>query len=144
MDKIFIQKKLEFLLGHLEALGEYRDCSLENLKEKPKDLKYVEKMIQELVDCAVDINQFILECSVSEKAWSSKQSFWDLESKILQKQQTGFGKKDLKLFLDSVSFRNEIVHSYDVNVYIIWSQRNIKMIIDLYKNYMNKIMKLNK
>jgi len=80
------------LLAHLEVLEEYRSCSLEKLKEKPKDLKYVEKMIQELVDCAIDINQFILEGLAFEKSWSSKQSFWDLENKVLQKQKLGFGK----------------------------------------------------
>ena len=140
MKQIFVQKKLEFLLNHLEALEEYRTCSLEALKEKLKDLKYVEKIIQEMVDCAIDINQFILESSLSEKSWSSKQSFWDLENKVLQKKKLGFGKRDLKLFLDSVSFRNEIVHSYDVNFYIIWSKRNIKTIIDLYKKYVEKII----
>lgn len=112
IDASFIHKKLEFLLQHLEVLEEYRDSSLEDLKEKPKDLKYVEKIIQELVDCAIDINQFILESIVSAKAWSSKQSFWDLENKVLQPKEMGFGKKDLKIFLDSVSFRNEVVHSY--------------------------------
>ena len=144
MDKNFINKKLEFLIGHIELLKEYRDCSLKDLKDRTKDLKYVEKLIQELVDCAIDINQFILENAVSEKTWSSKQSFRDIEGRILKKHRLGWIEEDLKLFIDSVSFRNEIVHSYDVNVYIIWSKRNIKTIFELYVRYSQTIMLLLK
>jgi len=75
MDKNFINKKLEFLTNHLESLKEYEDFSLDKLKDKPRDLKYIEKLIQELVDSAIDINQFILENLVSEKSRSAKQSF---------------------------------------------------------------------
>ncbi len=53
-------------------------------------------------------------------------------------------KKDYKelKFIDSVSFRNEIVHSYDVNVYLVWSKRNIDVVIRLYKGYVEKILLL--
>ena len=144
MDKVFINKKLEFLTGHLEALTGYKDFSLEKLKDKPRDLKYIEKLIQELVDCAVDVNQFILENLASEKSWSAKQSFRDLEDKILKKRNLEFSQNDLKLFIDTVGFRNELVHSYDVNIYIIWSKRDIKTVIDLYKTYFEKITELLK
>lgn len=142
MDKSFISKKLEFLAGHLEYLEEYKEYFLEDLKDKPKDLKYVEKLTQEIVDCAVDINQYLLEKLISEKSWSSKQSFRDLEEKISQKRNLGFGQDALKLLIDTVSFRNEIVHSYDVNVYLLWSKRNIKSIIEIYKKYLEAIIKL--
>ena len=118
MNKTFINKKLEFLTGHLESLAEYKGISLDELKGRPKELKYV------------------------EKSWSAKQSFLDLENKILQKRKSKFGQEDLKLFIDTVSFRNEIVHSYDVNLYIIWSKRNIKTVIDLYTRYVEKIIEI--
>lgn len=139
-DKPFIDKKIDFLTSHLESLAKYESMSIQQLKKKPIELKYVEKLIQELVDCAVDINQIMLENITANKAWSYKQSFRDLESKVLNKHKLEFGDKDLQLFIDSVSFRNEIVHSYDVNVYIIWSKRNISTIINLYKNYCEKII----
>lgn len=142
MDKSFINKKSEFLAKHLEYLAEYKESFLEELKDKPKDLKYVEKLTQEIVDCAVDINQYLLEKLISEKSWSSKQSFRDLEEKILTGKNFGFGQDALKLLIDTVSFRNEIVHSYDVNVYLLWSKRDIKSIIEIYKKYMETIMKL--
>lgn len=144
MKKNFINKKLEFIAGHIESLKEYRDSSLQDLKSKVKDLKYVEKLIQELVDCAIDINQFILEEAVSEKPWSSKQSFRDIQGKVLEKYKLGWPEETVKLFIDSVAFRNEIVHSYDVNVYIIWSKRNIKTIFELYAGYSRTIMLLLK
>jgi len=107
MDKSFVNKKSEFLMKHLECLVEYKELSLEDLKDKPKDLKYVEKLIQEAVDCAVDINQYFLEK------------------------------------LDTVSFRNEIVHSYDVNIYLLWSKRSVKMVVEVYKKYLETVIKLN-
>lgn len=129
-------------MRHLESLADYRDFSLDELESKPKDLKYVEKITQEVVDCAVDINQFVLENLANEKSWSSKQSFRDVEEKILKTKNIDFGQENLKLFIDTVSFRNEIVHSYDVNIYIIWSKRNIGVIIDLYRKYSETIIKL--
>lgn len=143
MDKSFINKKSEFLARHLEYLAEYKDFSLEEMKNKPKELKYVEKITQEIVDCAVDINQYFLEKLTSEKSWSSKQSFRDVEEKILKDKKFGFGLEELRLLVDTVSFRNEIVHSYDVNIYLIWSKRNIKTIIDVYKKYLETIIKLS-
>jgi len=143
MDKFFINKKLEFLAKHLECLAEYKELSLEDLKDKPKDLKYVEKLVQEAVDCTVDINQYFLEKLVSEKSWSAKQSFRDLEEKILKAKNLDFKEETLKLLIDTVSFRNEIVHSYDANIYLIWSKRSVKMVVEVYKKYMETIIKLN-
>lgn len=143
MDKSFINKKSEFLARHLEYLSEYKDFSLEEMENKPKEFKYVEKLIQEIVDCSVDINQYFLEKLTSEKSWSSKQSFRDLEEKILKNENLSFGQDSLKFLIDTVGFRNEIVHSYDVNIYLIWSKRNVKTIIDVYKKYLETIIRLN-
>ena len=143
MDKSFVNKKSEFLMKHLECLVEYKELSLEDLKDKPKDLKYVEKLIQEAVDCAVDINQYFLEKLVSEKSWSAKQSFRDLEEKILKAKNFDFKEETLKLLVDTVSFRNEIVHSYDVNIYLLWSKRSVKMVVEVYKKYLETVIKLN-
>ncbi len=38
--------------------------------------------------------------------------------------------------------KNEIVHSYDVNVYLIWSKRNINVLVQLYKEYTERILLL--
>ena len=130
-------------MKHLECLVEYKELSLEDLKDKPKDLKYVEKLIQEAVDCAVDINQYFLEKLVSEKSWSAKQSFRDLEEKILKAKNFDFKEETLKLLVDTVSFRNEIVHSYDVNIYLLWSKRSVKMVVEVYKKYLETVIKLN-
>lgn len=142
MDKNFINKKIEFILNHLEDIGDYRNTTLEEIKQDKKTLKYIEKIIQELVDSAVDINQHILESNTKERAWSSKQSFFNLQSNVLQKNNISFAQDDLKSLIDTVSFRNEIVHSYDVNVYIIWSKRDLGVIIDIYKKYIEKIREL--
>ena len=134
MKKLFLNKKLEFLVEHLESLQAFKDTNLLELKSNPRDLKYVEKLMQELVDCAVDINQFIAEENTQTRAWSAKQSFRDLkEHKLILDDAL------IKKLVETVSFRNEIIHSYDVGVYLLWSKRRIKEIIELYKQYAKKV-----
>ncbi|MBI2470991.1 MAG: hypothetical protein HYV59_07065 [Planctomycetes bacterium] len=104
-------------------------------------MKFIEKVIQELVDCASDINEYIIKKVTNEKPFSTKRAFRDLQE-ILEKHKLAWDEEKLKLFIDTVSFRNEIVHSYDVNVYMVWSKRNINVIIQLYKEYTEKILLL--
>lgn len=144
IDFSYVGKKLEFLAGHLELLEEYRNASFGDFRGRPKDEKYVEKVIQETVDCAVDINEFIVEYVAKEKPWSAKQSFRDLEEKVFAKKSFGLGEKGLKELIDTVSFRNEIVHSYDAGIVLLWSKRSVGAVIDAYKEYASMIMEFQK
>ncbi len=142
--KYFVVKKLEFIETRLEQLEKYKNFSLEQFEKDLKERKFVEKLIQETVDCAVDINQHFLEKLVSEKGWNGARSFRIMNSKILMKHKIQFSDEELNLLSDSVNFRNEIIHSYDVNVYIVWSKRNLAVFLNLYKDYIKKILELMK
>lgn len=142
MEVNLINRKLEFIINHLEQLNVYRDKTIDDLKIDNKLLKYVEKTIQEIIDASIDINQYILEYKFQEKAWSAKQSFFELQNKVLLKENIAFTEEELKLFIDSISFRNEIIHSYDINVYIIWAKRNLAILIDIFQKYAEKIQKI--
>ena len=50
----------------------------------------------------------------------------------------------MNLFIDTVAFRNEIVHSYDVSIYLLWKKRSADIIIGLYQEYADKILTLLK
>jgi len=138
-----VERKLKFLTGHLSILKDYEEKTINDIKKNYKDLKFVEKIIQEIVDCAVDINEYLVKKIRNEKPFSSKRSFRDLQN-ILEKHNLAFDEKELTLFIDTVSLRNEIVHSYDVNIYLIWGKRSIDVIINLYKNYTERILQIIK
>lgn len=137
----FIKRKLKFITDQLTVLEPYKGRTIQEISKDYKELKFIEKVIQELVDCASDINEYIIKKVTNEKPFSTKRAFRDLQG-ILEKQKLAWDEEKLKLFIDTVSFRNEIVHSYDVNVYLIWSKRNIGVIIQLYKEYVEKILLL--
>lgn len=130
-------KKIDFAKDRLKELSEYDSSTIADLAEDRKILKYIEKTIQELVDCLIDINEIVLEDEYSESRISGKQSFRKLNNhnKLL-------AEDDLNTMLDLVSFRNEIVHSYDVNTYIIWSKRTVSVISVLAKKYLIGIFDL--
>ena len=142
LNKNLLHKKFKFLSGHLNRLAQYKDLSLNQLEQDFNRRKLIEKLIQEVVDCAIDINQHFLEKLVTEKGWTGIHSFRMLDKAILAKYKIQFFDEELHLLSDSVNFRNEIIHSYDVNIYLIWSKRNLSVFINLYKNYLKKILVL--
>lgn len=137
----YIKRKLKFITEQLTVLEPYKGKTIQEISKDYKELKFIEKVIQELVDCAADINEYIIKKTTNEKPFSTKRAFRDLQG-ILGKQRLAWDEERLRLFIDSVSFRNEIVHSYDVNVYHIWSKRNVNVIVQLYKEYTEKILLL--
>lgn len=144
MDKDLINKKIEFMINRISDLEPFRNSSIDEIKKDIKTLKYLEKTIQELVDAAVDINEHVVESKTKERPWSAKQSFFKIQDFIFVPKNIAFENSEIKLIIDTISFRNEIVHSYDVNVYIIWSKRNLETIINIYKKYIEKINKILK
>lgn len=136
-----VKKKLKFILEQLDHLEPYKELSIREISKEYKVLKFIEKVIQEIVDCASDINEAMIKKITNEKPFSTKRSFREMQD-LLEKHTSPWPNDKLKLFIDSVSFRNEIVHSYDVNVYLIWSKRDIKVIINLYKEYTEAIVLL--
>lgn len=133
---------MRFLKNNLVQLTKYKDISLHQLEKDIEKRKFIEKLIQEVVDCAIDINQHFLEKIALEKGWSGTRSFRMFNDIVLTKNKIPLSEKELNMLSDSVNFRNEIIHSYDVNVYLIWSKRNLKIFINLYKNYLKKVLDL--
>ncbi|GAI98342.1 unnamed protein product [marine sediment metagenome] len=81
------------------------------------------------MDCAVDINQYLAENVLNTEIRSNKDSFWKIQ-KILKKED-----EYIKRIIDTVSLRNEIVHSYDVAIKVVWKKRNLGYFVDIYHEY---------
>jgi hypothetical protein len=48
----------------------------------------------------------------------------------------------IKKLIDTVSFRNEIVHSYDAGIRIVWKERTVGYFVDLYRDYVEAVNRL--
>jgi len=129
IDPEFLRVKLIFLVKRLEYIKKYYSSTIEDLFKDFEKIKFIEKVIQEIVDCSVDINQYLAENLLNKEIRSNKDSFWKIQ-KILQKED-----EYIKRLIDTVSFRNEIVHSYDAGIKIVWKSRNVGYFIDIYKDY---------
>jgi uncharacterized protein YutE (UPF0331/DUF86 family) len=117
-------------------LKKYYDDTVEELSKNFERLKAIEKIIQEIVDCAVDINQYIAENMLNAEIRSNKDSFWKIQAPL---------KRDddyIKNLIDTVSFRNEIVHSYDAGIKAVWKKRRISYFVDIYSAYAKDINSL--
>ena len=126
-----VMKKVDFAKQCLEDLAEYRGKTIHELASNKKELKFVEKMIQELVDCLIDVNQIFLEDIFNETGLTSKRGF-----RKLNDLYSWLDDAALSVLISIVSLRNEIVHSYDVNTYIIWSKKDLATVITACQDYL--------
>lgn len=131
----FLKAKLIFIVNRLEYLNKYSSFKIEELSKDFERLKSTEKVIQEIVDCAVDINQYLAENVLNTEIKSNKDSFWKLQ-KMLKK-----GDEYFRQLIETVSFRNEIVHSYDAGIRVVWKKRNVGYFVDIYNMYVKDLNK---
>jgi len=135
-DRQFIQTKLIFIANRLEYLKKYSDMTIEELSANFERLKAVEKIIQEIVDCAVDVNQYIAENILNVEIRSAKDSFWKIQASLKRDDEY------IRKLVDTVSFRNEIVHSYDAGIRALWKKRDIRYFVDVYAAYAREVNSL--
>jgi uncharacterized protein YutE (UPF0331/DUF86 family) len=133
IDIKFIELKSIFIVNRLEYLKKYVDLTIEVVSTDFERIKSVEKVIQEIVDFATDINQYLVENILDTEVRSSKDSFWKIQTLIKRDEQC------IKKLIDTVSFRNEIIHSYDSGIRNIWKKRNIGYFIDIYCEYVKDV-----
>ena len=136
IDTKFLELKLIFIANRLQYLKKYSSFTIEELSKDFERLKSVEKVIQEVVDCAVDINQYLAENVLNTDIRSNKDSFWKIQ-KVLKKKD-----EYIKKIIDTVSFRNEIMHSYDAGIKVVWKKRDVGYFVDIYREYTKDMDKL--
>lgn len=132
-DAVFVQAKLFFMVERLEYLKKYYPTSVEELSQDFEKIKAVEKVIQEVVDCAVDINQYLVEAILKVAVRSNKDSFWKVQGLLARDEG------HIKRLIDTVSFRNEIVHSYDAGIRVVWKSRTVGYFFDIYRDYLEAV-----
>jgi len=101
-DKIAISILLLFQIRL--SSKKYFSLSIGELSKGFEKLKFVEKVIQEIVDWGVDINQCTAENLSNRWIMNNKDSFWKIRSLIKTDDQY------VRRLIDTVSFRNGIVY----------------------------------
>lgn len=76
----FIKRKLKFITEQLTVLESYKGRTIQEISKDYKELKFIEKIIQELVDCASDINEYIIKKVTNENPFSTRKVLCGLVS----------------------------------------------------------------
>ena len=123
-----IEKKLDLIVGYLSEL--FPIISLDNatIKNNKEKLRAVERLLQIIVDTAVDINTHIIAEENFESPDTYRGTFIVLGDKnVLPKE---FSNK----ISDSVGLRNAVMHQYE-KVDVDRMLNDIRNNIDDYKEY---------
>ena len=104
-----IQQKLINMDSYIEELGPYLESSLGEYLEKPGPRRIVERLVQVIIESAVDTNNLLIVASGGVPASTARESFAAVYT---------LGVIDdhlLTRFRETyVGLRNRIVHDYDV------------------------------
>lgn len=134
MDTILIQEKLEYLNDNIKKL-EFRYNKYKNETdelEKETLLLAISKLIEEIIESAIKINNTILK---ENKDYAA--SYYETFSRLTK--HYGFNKKTFNELAKSTSLRNKITHEYkSIENKILLETPNL---IKLYTQYKNTIAK---
>ncbi len=133
MNEDFIYQKLKMIQIDIDKIDNLNVSSIQALEDY-KIFHLVERLIEKIVDCAIDINQHILREQFNQATLSGKESFVKLgEMKVLS---TEFANNISR----SVGLRNTIIHQYQkLEEEILF--RAIALTSKEYKKYCDQIIK---
>lgn len=107
IDRAMVERKLLAIQNDLAKLGEYRDVSFEDIAKDYWKHKAVERVIEVIINGAIDINQhLIVKSGRGELPFDFKESF------LLLVKLGVFPEEFAKKISDSVGLRNILVHQY--------------------------------
>lgn len=132
MNNYVVQEKLLKLKNYLEDLRSLKPATID-IYEQDRNLRYaVERVIQLIVDLALDINNILLAKNNKPPAADYFNSFLDLAV-------CGVYELEFALAIaPSTGLRNRLVHEYDkINHRIVY--KSIEKIIRSYTEYIQKV-----
>jgi len=107
LDKAIITKKLSVMVGALKALEPIRTMPLKDYRQDVYKRKAAERLLQEVIEAAIDINTHIITSSGHTPPDDYYESFIKIgELGVIEIQ---FAEK----LAPSAGLRNRLVHEYD-------------------------------
>lgn len=130
--KDIVRKKLEIIIENLKALEQVKDIAFEEYTVDFFTRKATERMLQELIEAAIDINTHIIVESGNAVPDSYYESFIKLgEMRVLPADLA-------EKLAPSAGLRNRLVHEYDVLEHSMVLDA-VGMAEDLYAEYIREI-----
>ena len=129
-----INEKMIKLEEYLRELKDYKPESFEQYVTNKKDKYAVERLLQLIIDMALDINNMIIK---SEGGYPASDYFNSFINLI---ELNVFDESFANEIAPSTGLRNRLVHEYEkVNDKIVY--KNIDKTINYYKKYLKYILK---
>ena len=128
LDKDLVRKKLSLLHKHLKELGPLTRITLAEYKRDYAHRHAAEKVVELIVEYAIDINRVIVEAGRAEPPQTSYDTFLEME-------RLGIIPPELTSHLASATgLRNRLVHHYDeINNKAVYY--SLKPLIRHYREY---------
>lgn len=108
VDKELLSRKLSFLETYITELRQADDITWERYRAEPRSRAFVERYLHLAIEAVFDIANHI----ISFHGWREPDSYRDMLA-ILHEQQV-VPDKDLSGFQEMASFRNILVHRYEI------------------------------
>lgn len=129
-----VYRKLSRITEDLELLGQITTMSFGDYLREPFYRKAAERMLQEVIEAAVDINSHLLIASGFPAPLDYYQSFVEAAQKL-----DLFDWEFAAQIAPSAGLRNRIVHEYDkLDDSIVFT--SIRKMLDLYPRYVQAIV----
>lgn len=132
LDADIIRRKLAVIIENLRALTPMIAMPPRQYSEDIYKRKATERLLQELIEAAIDINTHII-------VQSGNQAPDDYHQTFIRMGELGFLRMELALKLaPSAGLRNRLVHEYDAvdNSLVLES---VKMADELYQGYVKEV-----
>ena len=135
IDKKLIKTKISSIQNNLEQLKRFENLSFDEVVENYDTHKIVERIIELLINEAIDINQhFISESKLNKLSFDFKESF------LLLEKLNVYPKSFAQEISLSVGLRNILVHQYNrLDEKIFYT--SIKDCLKQYSQYCRYILK---
>ncbi len=132
VEKEIIRRKMAVIIENLKALDAVKDTALEQYNNDIYRRKATERLLQELIEAAIDINTHMIVQSGSRVPDDYYESF-------VRAGQLKMISEDLAMKLaPSAGLRNRLVHEYDALENSIVLQA-VSMATELYPQYIKAI-----
>jgi len=132
IDPELVEKKLESMQGYIKELEEVREISFEDYLNDHFKRRGIERLIQCIVECATDINSYL----VSKMAKIAPADYFD---SFLKAGEYNILPKEFSVQIaPSAGLRNRLVHEYDkIDDRIV--HQSIKATLDQYSCYIKYV-----
>ena len=132
IEKEVIRRKMTVIVENLKALEAIKDMNIEEYKDDIFRRKATERLLQELIEAAIDINTHLI-------VQTGKRVPDDYFESFVKTGEYNINPKDLAVKLaPSAGLRNRLVHEYDVLEHAIVLEA-VNTTEDLYPKYIKAI-----